>query len=64
MHQLNSNAPVEFATNIKSLTYNVINAKTIDIMLTIYAGRIDDDYSMNGGFRTLSTTERVVMANL
>jgi prepilin-type N-terminal cleavage/methylation domain-containing protein len=64
MRKVNSAAAVEFSTNVKSLTYNVVNPNTIDIVLTLYAGRTDDDYEFTDGFRTLTATQRVFMRNL
>ncbi|MEK7774562.1 MAG: prepilin-type N-terminal cleavage/methylation domain-containing protein [Candidatus Zixiibacteriota bacterium] len=64
MKKENGAAAVEFATNIKTLTYNVISANTIDLVLTLWTGRIDDDYSFDNGFRTLSATQRVYLRNL
>jgi type II secretory pathway pseudopilin PulG len=63
MRKLNNAAAVEFSTNVKSLAYNVITPNTIDIVLTLYAGRTDDDYSVSDGFRTLTATQRVYLRN-
>ncbi len=64
MVRYNSHQPDTYADNIESLTYTVISASVIDIVITVGVDRPDEDYVDNDGVRTFTLAERVQMRNL
>lgn len=64
MKRVNSEAASDFAYNLKSINYQVIDSATLAITLTVLAGREDEDFKPNNGFREFSNTQRVHMRNM
>ena len=64
MKRTNSSSADIFSDKLESITYTVISASVIDVVVTATATRPDEDYADNKGIRTLTVAERVQMRNL
>lgn len=64
MKRINSNPADIFSDRLNKVTYTVISASVIDVVVTATANRSDENYVDNDGIRTLTVAERVQMRNL
>ena len=64
MKQTNSDPPAIYSEYITSINYNQVDAGNITVTIQAYTTRPDENYRLDGGYRSFSIGDRINLRNV